>query len=320
MDRESLLCQRRKVCSFLLAGLANRHASAKDGSASVGHTVSQNLLVQCVQITGHRYRHEQVAPVPSQLALDAAFFVAAGRVAVLAQIAPMGAEGDDPIRLDPLISAQNLLHHRLHVVIAQGLENPAKVVESVLVGFEQRLLRGVWITNAATGAKAAAVKATASGGGGGGGSDDDPWGDDAKQAAIDAKELLQYKLDDIFDCLQTWIDNNPGASTEDIQAKIGEARTEAKQAADDLTKDVTAEVSAEESGADAAEKDPGKSSDSDDQNTADVPDDDDDPGEEDYPGNDHDLDDTDEGDDPEDEDPEGGDGGDAGGEGGGGTA
>ena len=96
-------------------------------------------------MAGFRHGHQPVAPEPAQLAFYAAFFVAAGRVAVLALIAPVRAKRDDPIRLHTLVSAQNLLHHGLHVVVAQGLEDAAEVGEGMFVGFQQRLLRGVRI-------------------------------------------------------------------------------------------------------------------------------------------------------------------------------
>src|ERR1039457_3283969 len=51
------------------------------------------------------------------LSFDATFFVALGRVTVLALISPMRTERDHPVGFDALPAAQNLLHQRTHVVI-----------------------------------------------------------------------------------------------------------------------------------------------------------------------------------------------------------
>ena len=77
------------------------------------------------------------------LAFHAAFLVAAGRVAVFAQKPPVRAEGDDPLRLHALPSAQDLLHRHRKVVVSQFLENAAEKCEGVLVSFEERLLRRI---------------------------------------------------------------------------------------------------------------------------------------------------------------------------------
>src|ERR1022692_3040129 len=68
-----------------------------------------------------------------------------GRVTVLALISPMRTERDHPVGFDALPAAQNLLHQRTHVVIAQRAKHAAEVIESVLVSFQQRLLRGVGV-------------------------------------------------------------------------------------------------------------------------------------------------------------------------------
>src|SRR5450756_1115761 len=91
---KAIACWRR--CS----GSGNRHTSANDGAASVLQAGIQDLLVQCVQTACFRDRHQPVAPEPPQLTFHAAFFVAAGRVAVLALIAPVRPERNDTIRLD----------------------------------------------------------------------------------------------------------------------------------------------------------------------------------------------------------------------------
>jgi hypothetical protein len=43
------------------------------------------------------------------------------------------------MRLHPLVSTQNLLHHGLHVVVAQSLENTPEVDEGTFVGLKQSL-------------------------------------------------------------------------------------------------------------------------------------------------------------------------------------
>ena len=41
------------------------------------------------------------------------------------------------------MTTQNLLHHRRHVVVAQGAEHASEIIEGQFVSLQQRLLRGV---------------------------------------------------------------------------------------------------------------------------------------------------------------------------------
>src|ERR1035438_6554394 len=95
----------REMMELILTGFAHRHALAADRPIAVGPARRQQLRIQRSQVFGFRYRHQTVAPIPAQLSFDATFFVALGRVAVLAPISPMRTERDDPVGFDALPAA-----------------------------------------------------------------------------------------------------------------------------------------------------------------------------------------------------------------------
>ena len=103
------------------------------------------ICVQLVQVTGFRKRHPVVASKVSAFAFDAALFVAAGRVAELALKAPVRSEGDETARLLTAISAQDLLHCTLQVVIAEHAKDAAEVAKCQLMSLEKCLLGGMSI-------------------------------------------------------------------------------------------------------------------------------------------------------------------------------
>src|ERR1019366_2837561 len=82
------------------------------------------------------------AEVP-HLAFYSALFVASRRIAKLCLESPVRAEGDQALRLLPLMAAQNLLHRALQVVVAQAAEHATEIVKCQLVRFQKGLLRGV---------------------------------------------------------------------------------------------------------------------------------------------------------------------------------
>src|SRR5712692_2452133 len=84
-----------------------------------------------------------VAPEVAHFAFHAALLIASCRVAELRLETPVRTETDQPLRLFPLMAAQNLLHRALQVVVAQQLEHATKVAKRQLVRFQKGLLRGV---------------------------------------------------------------------------------------------------------------------------------------------------------------------------------
>ena len=84
--------------------------------------------------------------VPAEVthfAFHAALLVAPRRIAELRLKAPVRAEGDQALRLLPLMAAQNLLHRALQVVVAQAPEHPTEIAKRQFVCFQKSLLRGV---------------------------------------------------------------------------------------------------------------------------------------------------------------------------------
>src|ERR1022692_4179945 len=67
-----------------LPSTTNGYKTSSSGNPSSARR--QQLRIQRSQVFGFRYRHQTVAPIPAQLSFDATFFVALGRVAVLAPI------------------------------------------------------------------------------------------------------------------------------------------------------------------------------------------------------------------------------------------
>ena len=66
-----------------------------------------------------------------------------GRCAELAVEAPMRPEGDEPRRLFPALTAQDLLYGCLQVVVSELAKHPTEEGEAQFVRFQKRLLRGV---------------------------------------------------------------------------------------------------------------------------------------------------------------------------------
>src|SRR3954447_11690659 len=83
-----------------------------------------------------------VAAEVADLALHAALLVPGRGRAELRLEPPVRAERDEPYRLLAAMAAQDLADRTGQVVVAQNPMDPAKVGEGVLVGLEERLLRG----------------------------------------------------------------------------------------------------------------------------------------------------------------------------------
>src|ERR1019366_7198729 len=98
---------------------------------------------QLRQVRDVRNQHQMVAPEVAHFAFHAALLIAPRRIAELRLKTPVRTETDQPLRLFPLMAAQNLLHRTLQVVVAQPLEDATEVAKRQLVRFQKSLLRGV---------------------------------------------------------------------------------------------------------------------------------------------------------------------------------
>ncbi|MGA2170252.1 MAG: hypothetical protein ABSG62_18795 [Terracidiphilus sp.] len=161
-------------------------------------------------------------------------------------------------------------------------------------------------TNTATGTQTAAVKAAAlkgaASGGGGGGSDEEGWISDANQACQDAYARLKEDIAQIQSNLQNWIDLNPNATTDEIQAQVSAAFDAIQQATADAAKDCAAAADAAQSGSDTSQDNPGAPLDTDAPSAPTVPVASGDPGVGGFPGDPGAPDDIGTDDDPEDDD------------------
>ena len=119
-------------------------ASSQDAALIFAATPLQ-ICVQLIQIAGFRQRHPVVATEVAAFAFDAALLVAAGRVAELALKPPVRSEGDEAARLLTAMSAQDLLHRTLQVVIAKHTKDAAEVGKRQLMRLEKCLLCGMSI-------------------------------------------------------------------------------------------------------------------------------------------------------------------------------
>ena len=86
-----------------------------------------------------------VPPEIAALLFHAALLVTAPWGAELALEPPVRPEGNEPLRLFPLVPAQNLLHCTFQIVETQQPENATEVLECQLVRFQKCLLAGVRI-------------------------------------------------------------------------------------------------------------------------------------------------------------------------------
>ena len=117
---ESFRRQRQQMLAFDPHRLADRHRLACDPPLFVLLAATAQLFVQLFQVLHLRNRHQMVAAEVTHFAFHSALLVASRRVAELRLKAPVRAESDQALRLFPLMTAQNLLHRALQVVVAQA--------------------------------------------------------------------------------------------------------------------------------------------------------------------------------------------------------
>src|SRR5215471_6822934 len=130
---------------FLCHSRSDRHRAATDRVLLAGSALFQKQSVQSSQIAGFRNRHQEVTSIPSQLTFYAALLVSFCRIAVLASESPVRSESNHAVGLFALASLQNLLDRQREIVISQRVEYAAKVRESKLVRFQERLLSGIGV-------------------------------------------------------------------------------------------------------------------------------------------------------------------------------
>src|SRR5208283_1103936 len=131
--------------SALSRSLAHRERLAVNPPLFLLLAARAQILVQSGQIFYFRHRHQVVPPEIAHFAFHAALLVAARRVAKLRLESPMRTESDQPVGLLALVSAQDLFHRALQVVVAQPPEHSAEIVEGLLMRFQKSLLRGMEI-------------------------------------------------------------------------------------------------------------------------------------------------------------------------------
>src|ERR1035438_625290 len=139
--------QRQQMLALDFHRLAYLHRLACDTPLLVLLAALQQQCVQLRQVLHPRNRHQVVAPEITHFAFDPTLLVAPRRVAEVGLKAPVRTKCYQPLRLFPLVTAQDLLHRALQVVVAQQPEDPTKVAKRQLMGFQKCLLRGVVISH-----------------------------------------------------------------------------------------------------------------------------------------------------------------------------
>jgi hypothetical protein len=125
-----------------------------DGETALGDEASvvlagrrQEQLVQLDHRGDPGHRHQVTAAESSYFSFHAALLVGTGRArsAEEAVEAVVGAQGDEPIGLSAVATAQHSLHRRFQVVVANPLGDTAQVLEGSRVAVQEDLLAFVQI-------------------------------------------------------------------------------------------------------------------------------------------------------------------------------
>ena len=96
-------------------------------------TTLKQLLVELGQVPSLRHWNPMVAPEGANFTFDATLLMTLPRGAELRGEPPVGAKRDKPGGLLPSGTPQYPLHCRSQVVVAEPLEDPAKMVQGVFV-------------------------------------------------------------------------------------------------------------------------------------------------------------------------------------------
>src|SRR5262249_6306100 len=95
---------------------------------------------------GHRGHvgdgHQVAATEPTDFALDTALLMAALHAGLTEETveAIVGAQSDEPVRLDPVATPKHPLNRRLQIVVADPSQTPTEMLEGVDVAVQEHLL------------------------------------------------------------------------------------------------------------------------------------------------------------------------------------
>src|SRR5450759_1992282 len=122
---------------------ADALVSPGNATLLVATAAVEQLTIQFFEISGLRHRHPVVPAEIAGFSLHATLLMPFARRAELAVEAPMRPECDEPRRLFPTLTAQNLLYRSFQVVVTEPAKHPAEKGERQFMRFEERLLSGV---------------------------------------------------------------------------------------------------------------------------------------------------------------------------------
>src|SRR5580692_9301746 len=123
-------------CAYALAPLADPTLLILPGTF-------QQELVQGLPVGNLRDWHHVIPAKISPFSFHPALLVAFSGCAELRLEAPMRSKSDESCRLFSLVSAHNLLHCTLEIVITTKTEYTPKISKGPLVPLQKRLLTGV---------------------------------------------------------------------------------------------------------------------------------------------------------------------------------
>src|SRR5881628_1755230 len=108
---------------------ADRLRTTLNDAALVFLRTGHQQQIQLFQIPDFRQRHQMVPPELAPFSFYATLFMPFAWRAKLRLESPVRAESNEPRRLLPLMTPQNLLHRALQVVVTQHAEHTAEIGE-----------------------------------------------------------------------------------------------------------------------------------------------------------------------------------------------
>src|SRR5713226_2770040 len=121
--------------------LTHRLHATVDAACLILAAASQQQGVQILQVACRGHGYQMIAPKGPDFAFYATLFMALARRTEACLEIPVGTERHEARRFLAAKAAQDLLHRRAEVVVAQTAKRTPQVVKSQLVGFQERLLR-----------------------------------------------------------------------------------------------------------------------------------------------------------------------------------
>src|SRR2546428_601157 len=124
-----------------LQRLTHRLLATVDEACLVLAAAGQQHGVQVLQVAGRGHRDKMISAEGPDFTFHATLFMALTRRTEARYKIPMRSEGHEARRLLATETAQDLLHRRAKVVVAQSAERPAQVLKPQFVSFKESLLR-----------------------------------------------------------------------------------------------------------------------------------------------------------------------------------